>query len=189
MIRAAQRGRRVVRLKGGDPFVFGRGGEEALALGAAGVPFDVVPGLTSAIAAPALAGIPVTHRGASAALLMVSGHDEAVFKATVAALQAGGITIVILMGLGRRVAHARHLIDRGWAASTPAAIVAEASRPQQQVWRGTLGELAAGMASVDGDGPAAIVIGEVAALSLSASAGSAFRRPDRAEKEVRNASH
>ena len=76
MIRAARRGRRVVRLKGGDPFVFGRGGEEALALQQAGVPFDVVPGVSSAIAAPALAGIPVTHRGVSSAFLVVSGHDD-----------------------------------------------------------------------------------------------------------------
>ena len=76
MIRAARRGRRVVRLKGGDPFVFGRGGEEALALQRAGVPYDVVPGVTSAVAAPALAGIPVTHRGLASAFLVVSGHDE-----------------------------------------------------------------------------------------------------------------
>ena len=81
MIRAARRGQRVVRLKGGDPFVFGRGGEEALALRAAGIPFEVVPGITSAIAAPPLAGIPVTHRGLAAAFLVVSGHDEEAFGA------------------------------------------------------------------------------------------------------------
>src|SRR3954469_13153088 len=83
MIRAARRGRRVVRLKGGDPFVFGRGGEEALALHAAGVSFDIVPGVTSAVAAPALAGIPVTHRGIASGLLVVSGHDEQAFASTV----------------------------------------------------------------------------------------------------------
>src|SRR6478609_9708401 len=86
MIRAARRGQRVVRLKGGDPFVFGRGGEEALALDAAGIPFDIVPGVSSAIAAPALAGIPVTHRGLSSAFLVVSGHDADVFTRAVAAL-------------------------------------------------------------------------------------------------------
>src|SRR5207237_5833742 len=75
MVRGARRGKRVVRLKGGDPFVFGRGGEEALALRAAGVSFDVVPGVTSAVAAPALAGVPVTHRGLSSAFLVVGGHD------------------------------------------------------------------------------------------------------------------
>ena len=104
MIRAARRGRRVVRLKGGDPFVFGRGGEEALALRQAGVPFDVVPGVSSAIAAPALAGIPVTHRGVSSAFLVVSGHDEAVFASAVGALQPNGVTLVVLMGVGRSAA-------------------------------------------------------------------------------------
>ena len=88
MIRAARRGRRVVRLKGGDPFVFGRGGEEVLALQQAGVPFDVVPGVTSAIAAPALAGIPVTHRGVSSAFLVVSGHDAEAFASAVGACRA-----------------------------------------------------------------------------------------------------
>jgi len=102
MIRAARRGRQVVRLKGGDPFVFGRGGEEALALRAAGVPFDVVPGVTSAVAAPALAGIPVTHRGLASAFLVVSGHDEEAFASAIAGLEPGGMTIVALMGVGRR---------------------------------------------------------------------------------------
>jgi uroporphyrin-III C-methyltransferase/precorrin-2 dehydrogenase/sirohydrochlorin ferrochelatase len=170
MIRAARRGRRVVRLKGGDPFVFGRGGEEALALAAAGVPFDVVPGVTSAVAAPALAGIPVTHRGVSAALLIVSGHDEAIFRSTIAALQPGGVTIVVLMGVGRRTAIAGCLLERGWAAGTPAAIVVDASLPAQQVWRGTLGALAADEAALPGDGPGSIVIGAVAALDVTAGA-------------------
>jgi uroporphyrin-III C-methyltransferase/precorrin-2 dehydrogenase/sirohydrochlorin ferrochelatase len=89
MINAARRGRNVVRLKGGDPFVFGRGGEEALALVAAGVAFDVVPGLTSAIAAPALAGIPVTHRGAASGFFVISGHDDEAFDASVRALPKG----------------------------------------------------------------------------------------------------
>src|SRR5216117_2295072 len=101
MIRAAQRGRRVVRLKGGDPFVFGRGGEEAFALEQAGVPYDVVPGITSAVAAPASAGIPVTHRGVASAFLTVSGHDAASFDAVIAGVAPHGITLVILMGLGR----------------------------------------------------------------------------------------
>jgi uroporphyrin-III C-methyltransferase/precorrin-2 dehydrogenase/sirohydrochlorin ferrochelatase len=170
MIRAAKRGRRVVRLKGGDPFVFGRGGEEALALQAAGVPFDVVPGVTSAFAAPAAAGIPVTHRGLSAAVLVVSGHDEDVFASAVAALEPSGVTLVVLMGLGRRVAIARRLIDRGWPADTPAAIVASATRPDQQTWRGTIAELAGDATAVPGwnnDGAASIVIGKVAALDVT----------------------
>jgi len=164
MIRAAKRGRRIVRLKGGDPFVFGRGGEEALALRAAGVPFDIVPGVTSAVAAPALAGIPVTHRGLSAGFLVVSGHDEEVFSSTVSALQPGGVTIVVLMG--RRHAIAATLITRGWPRQTPAAIVSDASLPQQQIWRGTIADLAAGTVTLEGDGPAALVIGEVAGFDL-----------------------
>src|SRR5688572_31833784 len=115
MIRAAKRGRRVVRLKGGDPFLFGRGGEEAQALRAAGIPFDIVPGVTSAFAAPALAGIPVTHRGVSAAVLVVSGHDEGVFGDAIAALRPNGITVVVMMGLGRRTALAEQLVARGWS--------------------------------------------------------------------------
>ena len=97
MIRAAKRGRRVVRLKGGDPFVFGRGGEEALALQHAGIPYDVVPGISSAIAAPASAGIPVTHRGLSTAFLVVSGHEQESFASAIAALQPNGVTVVVLM--------------------------------------------------------------------------------------------
>jgi uroporphyrin-III C-methyltransferase/precorrin-2 dehydrogenase/sirohydrochlorin ferrochelatase len=167
MIRAARRGRRVVRLKGGDPFVFGRGGEEALALLAAAVPFDVVPGVTSAVAAPALAGIPVTHRGLAAAVLIASGHDEEVFGTTIAQLQPNSVTVVVLMGMRRRAAIAALLIERGWSPSTPAALVADASLPQQQVWRGTLAALASGEAAIDSDGPVSIVIGDVAALDLN----------------------
>jgi uroporphyrin-III C-methyltransferase/precorrin-2 dehydrogenase/sirohydrochlorin ferrochelatase len=168
MIRAARRGDRVVRLKGGDPFVFGRGGEEALALHDAGIAVEVVPGVTSAVAAPALAGIPVTHRGTASAFLVISGHEEALFARTIGSLAIDGMTLVVLMGLGRRAALARVLLDRGWRDDTPAALVADASRPEQQVWRGTLGEVAAGNAVISGDGPATMVIGEVAALSLGA---------------------
>ena len=125
MVRAARRGQRVVRLKGGDPFVFGRGGEEALALKAAGVPFEVVPGVSSSVAAPALAGIPVTHRGVSAAFTVVSGHDESAWRPVVEGLpprlvDAGGAH-------GPRAARARiaaALVERGWAArSTPCAVL------------------------------------------------------------------
>jgi uroporphyrin-III C-methyltransferase/precorrin-2 dehydrogenase/sirohydrochlorin ferrochelatase len=166
MIRAAKRGRRVVRLKGGDPFVFGRGGEEAIALDAAGVPFDIVPGISSAVAAPALAGIPVTHRGLASAFLVVSGHDEDTFVASIGRCAPNGLTLVVLMGVGRRAPLASRLIDRGWSRETPAAIVADASLPQQQVWRGTLDDLASDRARVEGGGPATIVVGAVAALAL-----------------------
>ena len=168
MIGAARRGRRVVRLKGGDPFVFGRGGEEAAALLSAGVPFDIVPGVSSAAAAPALAGIPVTHRGTASALLIVSGHDEEAFRLATARTPPEGTTLVVLMGLARRAALAALLIDSGWNRSVPAAVVAEASLPGQQVWRGTLGDVAAGRSVITGDGPATIVVGSVAALDLRA---------------------
>lgn len=167
MIRAAKRGRRVVRLKGGDPFVFGRGGEEALALQQAGIPFDVVPGITSVVAAPASVGIPLTHRGAASAFFVVSGHDTQVFADAIGALRPNRVTIVILMGFGRRAALSTQLIDAGWQRSTPAALVADGTLPHRQVWRGALSEIADGSATLTSDGPALIVIGDVAALDLT----------------------
>jgi uroporphyrin-III C-methyltransferase len=172
MIRAARRGRRVVRLKGGDPFVFGRGGEEALALQHAGVSYDVVPGISSAIAAPSAAGIPVTHRGIAGAFLVVSGHEEDTFASAIAQLQPNGITVVVMMGRGRSAAIASLLIDRGWSRGTPAAIVVDASRPEQQVWRGTLDQLAAGTVAIDGDGAGTIVVGDVVTIGLQEKSGS-----------------
>ena len=166
MIRAARRGKRVVRLKGGDPFVFGRGGEEALALQRAGVAYDVVPGVTSAIAAPGAAGIPVTHRGVASAFLVVSGHEEAAFASAIAALRPHGVTVVVLMGLARSAAIASLLIERGWSRGTPAAIVVDASKPDQQVWRGTLDLLAADAVAIDGGGAGTIVVGDVVAIGL-----------------------
>jgi len=111
LVSQAKRGRRVVRLKGGDPFVFGRGGEEAQALERAGIAYEVIPGVSSAIAAPASAGIPVTHRDHASGFLVVSGHDEQVFVTTVHALKPNGVTVVILMGFGRRVELAQHLLS------------------------------------------------------------------------------
>ncbi len=167
MIRAARRGRRVVRLKGGDPFVFGRGGEEAMALRAAGVPFEVVPGVTSAIAAPGLAGIPVTHRGLASAFVVASGHDEEAFAELAGRLSPNSVTIVVLMGLATRAALASQLLARGWAGRTPAALVVDASLPGQQAWRGTLNDLAAGAPEIELGGiSATLVVGEVAALQL-----------------------
>ncbi len=166
LIRAARRGRQVVRLKGGDPFVFGRGGEEALALQEAGVPFDVVPGVTSVVAAPASAGIPLTHRDLASAFFVVSGHDRQVFSDAIAALRPNVVTIVVLMGFRRRTALAAELLESGWSAGTPAAIVADGTLPGQQVWRGTLGELARTGGALECDGPALLVIGQVAGLDL-----------------------
>ncbi|MGE4056295.1 MAG: uroporphyrinogen-III C-methyltransferase [Vicinamibacterales bacterium] len=171
MIRAARRGQQVVRLKGGDPFVFGRGGEEALALQDAGIGVTVVPGVSSAVAAAALAGIPVTHRGVAAAFLVISGHEETLFARTLGELAPNGVTLVVLMGLGRRAALAALLLDRKWRPDLPAAIIADASRETQHVWRGTLGEVAGGDAEVPGDGPAAMVIGDVAAMNVTNAVG------------------
>jgi siroheme synthase len=167
MIRAARRGRRVVRLKGGDPFVFGRGGEEALALKRAGVRFDVVPGVSSAIAAPAAAGIPVTHRGAASAFLVVSGHDERAFTDAIGAAAPNALTLVILMGVGRAAALACALIDRGWRRTLPAAVVIDGTTARQQAWRGTLDDLAEGRAPLDADGPGTIVVGAVVAVNAA----------------------
>jgi uroporphyrin-III C-methyltransferase/precorrin-2 dehydrogenase/sirohydrochlorin ferrochelatase len=163
MIRAAQRGERVVRLKCGDPFVLGRGGEEALALEAAGVPYEVVPGVTSAVAAPALAGIPVTHRGLAAGFAVVSGHAPAAFGPVLDSLAPGALTLVVLMGLATRTELVARLIARGWAPTTPAAVVVGASHPGAARWLGTLAELPA--AAIDSELAGVIVIGEVVALA------------------------
>src|ERR1043166_7824801 len=101
LVKLARAGKRVLRLKGGDPFVFGRGGEEALALAAAGISFEVVPGVSSAIAAPALAGIPVTHRGTSTGFVVVSGHAEEAYHSILEGLAPNCATVVVMMGLGR----------------------------------------------------------------------------------------
>ena len=168
MIRAARRGRRVVRLKGGDPFVFGRGGEEMVALGRAGVPCEVVPGVTSALAAPALAGIPLTHRGISSAFLVVSGHDVDAFTESAGRVPANAVTLVVLMGLKQSPALGKVLADSGWSPTTPVAVIFDASGADQQVRRGTLDDLIAGMVE-DGDtGPATIVIGDVVDVAAQA---------------------
>jgi uroporphyrin-III C-methyltransferase len=170
MIRAARRGRRVVRLKGGDPFVFGRGGEESLALRQAGVAYEVVPGVTSVVAAPALAGIPLTWRGRASALLVVSGHDRATFDATVPALRPRGLTLVVVMGLGRAAEISETLVQAGWPAAMPAAVVVNASLAGQQVWRGPLSELGSGARQLGAEGPGTIVIGEVVDVSAGQAA-------------------
>jgi uroporphyrin-III C-methyltransferase/precorrin-2 dehydrogenase/sirohydrochlorin ferrochelatase len=168
LVKEARRGRHVVRLKCGDPFVFGRGGEEALALAEAGIPCEVVPGISSAIAAAGLAGIPVTHRGVASAFTVVSGHHEAVYGPIIGALPAGGMTLVFLMGLGRRADIARALVARGWSRQTPAAVVLGAATPEAWHWTGTLADLpevALPAASSDERRqPGLLVIGDVVAI-------------------------
>ena len=165
MIREARRGRRVVRLKCGDPFVFGRGGEEALALAAAGVMCEIVPGVSSAIAAPLLAGIPVTHRGLASAFVVVSGHAESAYGPVLGSLEPASATVVVLMGLANRRAISNHLRAAGWPARTPAAILLGASRPGSDQWHGTLDALGEGPLPGGTDLPGIIVVGAVAGLA------------------------
>ena len=165
LLRLAAEGRTVVRLKGGDPYVFGRGGEEAEALAAAGVPFEVVPGITSAIGAATYAGIPVTHRGVSTHFTVVTGHEDPAKARTDvdwSALARVGGTLVILMGAGRIADIADALVAGGRSPDTPVAAVRNGTRPDQRTVRATLATIAdAGVRS-----PSAIVVGDVAALDL-----------------------
>ena len=163
MIRAAARGQRVVRLKGGDPFVFGRGGEEALALKAAGIQVEVVPGVSSALAAPALAGIPVTHRGISTGLVVVSGHAESAYAPLLDGVAPNAATVVVLMGVAARGAIAARLEAAGWSPATPAAIVFGAGQGAAHAWSGRLDSLAS--APVHEDLPGTLVVGPVVALA------------------------
>jgi uroporphyrin-III C-methyltransferase / precorrin-2 dehydrogenase / sirohydrochlorin ferrochelatase len=158
MIRAARRGRRVVRLKCGDPFVLGRGGEEALALAAAGVPFEVVPGLSSALAAPALGGVPLTHRGLASSFLVVSGHAESAWRPLLAALPRQATTLVVLMGLGARAPIGAALLERGWPSETPAAILLAAGTRAARSWRGSLRQLAGAAAPIEPRGLAGVIV-------------------------------
>ncbi|WP_030488228.1 uroporphyrinogen-III C-methyltransferase [Micromonospora chokoriensis] len=154
----------VVRLKGGDPYVFGRGGEELLACAAAGVPVTVVPGVTSSIAAPAAAGIPVTHRGVAHEFTVVSGHLAPDSPASLVRWDAlAGLrgTLVILMGLKNLAAITATLIAHGRSPQTPAAVVQEATTGTQRVLRSTLGEVAADVLTADLRPPAVVVLGDV----------------------------
>ena len=174
MLRAARRGRRVVRLKGGDPFVFGRGGEEALALRAANVPFEVIPGISSAIAAPALAGIPVTHRGTASAFAVIAGHAAESYEPVLDAITPGAMTLVFLMSVGHQQQIARALIARGWPAATPAAVLFSASRAEAEEWIGSLALLESGQGLHDADRPGLVVVGNVVAVSRQLRASSAI---------------
>jgi uroporphyrin-III C-methyltransferase/precorrin-2 dehydrogenase/sirohydrochlorin ferrochelatase len=165
MIREARRGHQVVRLKCGDPFVFGRGGEEALALAAAGIPCEVVPGISSAIAAPLLSGIPVTHRGLSAAFLVVSGHSEPAYGPVLRSLAPASATLVVLMGLANRAAIAAELLAAGWAPQTPSAVLIGISHQGEELWQGRLDALASSAFNDEDNLPGIIVVGAVTALA------------------------
>jgi uroporphyrinogen III methyltransferase / synthase len=174
LVRLAAGGKTVVRLKGGDPYFFGRGGEEAGFLRRRGVPFEVVPGVSSAVAVPAYAGIPVTHRGLTSTLTVVTGHEGLENPYLLessrdrAARLGPGVdwekldprnTLVILMGLGRLPRIAARLRAAGWPASTPAAVVQSGTLPAQKTFEGTLGDIARKAAGAAA--PAVIVLGDV----------------------------
>jgi uroporphyrin-III C-methyltransferase len=159
MIRAAREGQKVVRLKGGDPFVFGRGAEEALALAQEGIPCEVVPGVTSAVAAAELAGIPLTHRGVSSGFLVIAGHAGQTFDAALDAVRPNSITLVVMMGLAVRDVIAARLQEHGWAAQSPAALVCGASTSEAWTWTGTLSEV--GAATPPDGVPGVLVVGDV----------------------------
>jgi uroporphyrin-III C-methyltransferase / precorrin-2 dehydrogenase / sirohydrochlorin ferrochelatase len=165
MIDGARHGKRVVRLKCGDPFVFGRGGEEALALEAAGTAYEVVPGISSALAAPALAGIPVTHRGLASGFAVVSGHAPAAYEPILGSVAPNSLTVVVLMGLAHRGALAATLLARGWSASTPTAVVLAAGSADASTWVGTLADLPAAPVPGEGGAPGTIVVGDVVSLA------------------------
>ncbi len=157
-------GKQVVRLKGGDPFIFGRGGEEALALRAAGLTFEIVPGISSAIAAPAYAGIPVTQRGVATSFTVVTGHSCDESSGTDWATLARMPTLVVLMGVANIEQIATHLLAAGRSAETPVAAVQWGTTTDQQVVRATLATVAFALRVAKLSSPAVIVIGEVAAL-------------------------
>jgi uroporphyrin-III C-methyltransferase/precorrin-2 dehydrogenase/sirohydrochlorin ferrochelatase len=164
LVERAQEGKFVVRLKGGDPFVFGRGGEEMIACAQAGVPVLVVPGVTSSIAAPGLAGIPVTHRGVAHEFTVVSGHvspDNPASLVDWPALARLRGTLVVLMGMKNLPTIASRLIAEGRSSSTPVAVIQEGSTERQRSLRSTLGSVAADVRTAAIGHPAVVVIGEV----------------------------
>ena len=168
LITYARRGCIVVRLKGGDPFVFGRGGEEALALAQAGIPFEVVPGVSSAIAVPAYAGIPVTQRDLVSSVTIVTGHEQQSSGSSCVnweALATLGGTLVILMGVEMLSHITQRLISGGLHPDTPAAVIQQGTVPQQRVVTDTLVGIAEHAWAARITSPAVVVIGAVVALS------------------------
>jgi uroporphyrinogen III methyltransferase / synthase len=167
IVERANRGRTVVRLKGGDPFIFGRGGEEAEELVQAGVPFEVVPGVTSAIAVPAYAGIPLTHRDYTATLAFITGHEDPGKRESNIAwdkLATGAGTLVFLMGVGNLYAIAERLMDNGRDPATPVAVIRRGTGPDQQTLVGILENIAELAEESGMKPPAIIVVGEVVRL-------------------------
>lgn len=166
MVELAREGQTVVRLKGGDPMVFGRGGEEMTYLAEHGVEFEVVPGVTSPVAGPGVAGIPVTHRNHASSVTFVTGHEDPTKEESAVDWQAiadTGGTIVVLMGVTRLPEYRDALVDAGLDPETPAALVERATWPAQQVATGTLETIVDERDAVGIEPPAVTVIGDVAA--------------------------
>ncbi|KSW15639.1 uroporphyrinogen-III C-methyltransferase [Cellulomonas sp. B6] len=164
LVERARAGQRVVRLKGGDPFVLGRGGEELAACLDAGVDVEVVPGVTSAIAVPGAAGVPVTHRDLARQVTVVSAHDADTDWETLARLRG---TLVLLMGVGRLGEHMDRLVGHGLAATTPVAVVEDGTLPTQRTTLGTAATIADRAREVGVRNPAVVVVGDVAALAAT----------------------
>lgn len=170
LVDEARAGRHVVRLKGGDNFVFGRGGEELIACAEAGVPARVIPGLSSALAVPAAAGIPLTHRGLTQGFAVVSGHvapDDPACTVDWDALAVSGLTIVVLMGVRQLGAITERLVAAGLDGATPGAVIADGTLPSQQVVRASITDLASAAEKAGVGAPAITVIGQVAELELT----------------------
>ncbi|MBN2224602.1 MAG: uroporphyrinogen-III C-methyltransferase [Deltaproteobacteria bacterium] len=167
IVAEAKEGRRVVRLKGGDPFIFGRGGEEALELAAEEIPFEVVPGVTSASAVPAYAGIPVTHRGRASMVVFVTGHEDPTKEAdSVDWEYLAGFpgTIVVLMGVKRIEENVNALISGGKSPDTPCALISRGTTPAQKSVRARLADIGTAARQKGVTAPAVLVVGEVADL-------------------------
>jgi uroporphyrin-III C-methyltransferase len=166
LVELAREGKIVVRLKGGDPFVFGRGGEEMEYLAAHGVPFEVVPGVTAGVAGPGVAGIPVTHREHTSSVTFVTGHEDPTKEESAvdwAALAATGGTLVVYMGVGKLPRYTEALREAGMDPETPVALVERATWPDQRVAVGTLADIVAVRDREGIEPPALTVIGPVAA--------------------------
>ncbi len=173
LVQRAQEGHRVVRLKGGDPFLLGRGGEEALACVRAGVPVEVVPGVTSALSVPAAAGIPVTHRGITSSLVVLSGHEGPASIVRQACAAPGDATLVLLMGTQQLAEITAALMVGGRPSGTPAALIERGWTPEQRTLVGTLGDIAEVARRAAAVSPAIVVVGDV--VSLRASLGDLAR--------------
>lgn len=176
MVRLARQGRRVLRIKGGDGYIFGRGGEEAQVLAAAGIPFTVIPGITAAQGAAAACGIPLTHRDHARTLVLTTGHLQENRQVDLdwQALARPQQTVVIYMGLGTLPIICEQLIAHGLPASTPAALIERATLPEQRCITGTLRDLPAVAQSAELKPPTLIVIGEVVNLHAALAPAQVF---------------